>query len=114
MATVKVILHHHPDFDCGPVPFSGASLQINKYCKGTYEQFEWAGMTNVANNDTTSAVHVPSGMSVRAYKDANQQGESHCFAWDYWDLSADTWSDGSPMENSISSVQVFDNGSCIP
>ena len=99
------------DFDCGSIPFGDISLHVDKYCKEGYDRYENAGVFNVGYNDAFSSIHIPSGMSAMVFSDSNQQGQSRCIQWDYWDLSADTWSNGA-MDNSISSVEVFNNGNC--
>ena len=102
-------------FDCGSVPFGGVSTFTDQYCSGTYEQYELPGAFNLsATDDQMTSMHIPSGMSARVYKDTNFSGQNICLSWDYWDFGLDSWLDGSPMNNSISSIEVFDNSNCNP
>ena len=113
-----------PSFACGDdVSLSGAILFEYKNCStmGGSDLFQIleAGKHNLADfgvDNSISAIHLPSddSLSVRLYKDANWTGESYCASWDMWNLEADTWPDGSPMDNTISSIEVFENETCNP
>ena len=111
-----------PSFGCGNnVTLSGAILFEYKNCStaGGSDRLQVlnAGKYSLADlgvDDSISAIHIPSdgSLSVRLYKDANWTGESHCAAWDMWNFELDTWPDGSSMNDSISSIEVFESGDC--
>lgn len=105
-----------PDFDCGSVPFSGVGVFEDKYCKGSYLQLApgFYNLTDLNFNDLTSAVHVPPGTCVEVYEHIDGAGQSSILQWDYWDFSLDTWPSGIGMNDTISSIEVYDNGDCTP
>jgi hypothetical protein len=100
----------------GAVTLDGVVLYSDSNCGGTYVQLLVPGsLYNLGVfgfNDVASSASTRNGMSVMVYKDTNLSGESRCLSWDYWNLYSDTWSDGTSMNESISSMQVFDNTSC--
>jgi hypothetical protein len=99
---------------CGAdVTLGGVVTFDGQDCIGSYEQLLGLGPYNLtALNDQTSSIHIPDGMSVMLYEDLDQGGQGFCTGWDMWNMAIDTWPDGSPMNNTISSIEVFDNATC--
>jgi len=81
-----------------------------------YESITEFGVYNLGLDNQISSIHFPTGkgMSARLYKGPNGTGETICRYTDAWDLSQDRWPDESPMDNSISSIKIFDNLNCQP
>ncbi len=71
----------------------------------------WQNMPASFDNQASS-VRVPSGWSVLAYSGGNRTGSSRCLSWNYNDFSLDQYDDGNPMNDTISSFEVFNTGSC--
>jgi hypothetical protein len=59
-----------------------------------------------------SSVLLRPGWSVRLYKDAGHSGTSKCFTSDDSDFSNDTFEDGSPMNDQVSSLSLYNQTSC--
>lgn len=110
--------------DCSNYSFTGVVLFRDAQCKsdsGSPAQFSGAGfynLTDVGFNDLTKSIYNPSGWSVRIWSDANRGGPTRCVTGSMWDLSVDKYDDGTPIVSgssaTISSVEVFNNGSCTP
>lgn len=111
-----------PSFGCGDVVSSQGIMfysYINCSTAGSIDrlQLDDSGSYNLADfglDDSLSSIHIPQDnvMSVRLFKDANWLGESVCITSDIWSLVSVTWPDGSPMNDSISSVEIFYNADC--
>ncbi|WP_129631603.1 glycoside hydrolase domain-containing protein [Candidatus Oscillochloris fontis] len=65
-------------------------------------------------NDQISSIQLRPGWSVRLYRDANQGGSSVCLVGSDADLSNNTFEDGSPLDNAISSFELFNQANCPP
>ena len=65
-------------------------------------------------NDAASSIELLPGWSSRVYQDENREGASLCLAEDDPDFSDDTFEDGSPLDEQISSFEAFHNTSCTP
>ena len=104
---------------CGNVTDSGVILAQDPYCGGNYEYLNLPGSQNLTTlNEHVSAIRIPpvrsgTGISVMVYKNTNRGGPKACFNGNIEDLSLITWPDGSPMNDSISSFEVFFNEYCL-
>ncbi len=103
-------------FSCNSLPFNEVILFEHISCRGEYEQFLWPGFFNLQSsqfNDKASSINVPSGMSVKIYEHYNGEGQSRCFEQLDSDLRDDTWPDGSTINDTISSIEVFEDENCV-
>lgn len=73
-----------------------------------------AGPANVAStcNDQVSSILLTPGWSVRVYRDANQSGPSRCFTASDPNLTDNTYEDGSAINDTVSSLNLYTQGSC--
>lgn len=79
----------------------------------------WCGMqaegwTNVCTgfDDRASAVRVRAGWSTRLWRDANRQGATVCLAADDPDFADNSFQDGSPLNEQVSSMQIWADTTC--
>ncbi len=63
-------------------------------------------------NEKTSSIQLDSGWSVFVSKDINGAGTHKCIVSSYLDLSGAYYDDGTPMTDTISSVNVFHDTTC--
>lgn len=63
-------------------------------------------------NDQISSILLRSGWSIRVYRDQNQSGPSRCLSGSDSDMSNNTFEDGSPMNDAISSFILYDQTDC--
>jgi murein DD-endopeptidase MepM/ murein hydrolase activator NlpD len=106
------------DYDCGTgVSQTGVTLYRFSDCayrdETDFEEFTTTGTFNLTgvDNDTTS-IHVPTGQSVMLYEGTNQTGESSCTSWDMWYLGGVNWPSQAVMNDTISSIKIFNNTTC--
>jgi hypothetical protein len=66
----------------------------------------------VSCSDLTSAILLRSGWSIRVYRDAGQSGPSACLTASDADLSDNTFADGSPLNDAISSFALYNQSGC--
>jgi hypothetical protein len=110
-------------FGCGSaVSLAGVVLFDHTECAYTtgadHVQFMQPGFYNLADyglDNAVSSVHFLAGTSVKFYEGPAGTGQSYC-RWpeDMWDMSQDLWPDGTPMDNSVSSIEIFANETCSP
>ncbi|MCQ3980508.1 MAG: hypothetical protein DPW09_44430 [Anaerolineae bacterium] len=105
-------------FGAGVVYAAGNPLEV--YNDASYSGM-WcysvsAGPNNIASscNDQMSSVALLSGWSVRLYRDANQSGPSRCFSASDANLTDNTYEDGSPMNDTVSSFILYQQSGCPP
>ena len=65
-------------------------------------------------DENISSVILKSGWSVRLYKDSNLGGTSKCFSANDDDFSNDSFDDGSPLNDQMSSFALYNQSSCPP
>lgn len=63
-------------------------------------------------NDQITSILLRSGWSIRVYRDQNQSGPSRCLNNSDSSLSNNTFEDGSPMNDAISSFTLYDHTDC--
>lgn len=63
-------------------------------------------------NDLISSVLLEPGWSMRVYRDHNQSGPSTCLNGSDNDLTNNTFDDGTPMNDAISSFVLYDEAAC--
>jgi len=99
---------------CDNVPDPGVILAEDATCGGNFE-FLWLPDTKNLTlvNERVSALRVPPGISVMVYKDPDLSGQKACFNGNIESLAQITWPDGSSMNDTISSFEVFFNEYCI-
>lgn len=73
-----------------------------------------AGPANVAStcNDQVSSILLTPGWSMRVYRDANQGDPSRCFTASDPNLTDNTYEDGSAINDTVSSFNLYAQGSC--
>jgi photosystem II stability/assembly factor-like uncharacterized protein len=64
-------------------------------------------------NDQVSSLRVQSGWSLRVFRDINRTGPSVCFVLSDPDLTNDRFDATTPVDNHISSIQVYRNEGCL-
>lgn len=90
------------------------SFYTESDCGGFYEpvyMLTTSGFEDVG--DQISSIHISESLSAKVHRDQYLSGENMCITSDMWDLSQHSWPNGSPMNDSISSAEVFVNDSCI-
>ncbi|HTK03182.1 MAG TPA: M23 family metallopeptidase [Alphaproteobacteria bacterium] len=112
-----------PSFECGSAATqTNITLYEFENCsyvtEANFAQFPNPGVYNLADynlDNKVSSIHFPaSGRSAKLYEGPNKTGESYCLNWDKWYMPLDTWPSGAVMENTISSLEVFDTIACTP
>ena len=63
-------------------------------------------------NDQITSILLRSGWSIRVYRDQNQSGPSRCLNSSDSDMSNNTFENGSPMNDAISSFVLYDHTDC--
>jgi len=110
--------------DCGQVSYTGVILYENTICNrdtnGRTKSF--AAPTNWVDiisdfNDITSSIYIAPGWSVKVFEHSVGAGGGswRCLSGSMWDLGIDYYTNGNTgllINNTISSVQVYQNGSC--
>jgi hypothetical protein len=99
---------------CGEqAPHSGVTFYNFGDCSYLGESdYEKMGTTSglfnlsVLNNKATS-IHLPYGMSVTLYEGPDGTGESWTVNSDMWNMDIDHWPSGLSMNNTISSIEIF-------
>jgi hypothetical protein len=112
-----------PSSNCPVYNEIGITLWDQDDCKGN--GMRWSGETGVVNltgitsgdgshwNDRTESIYVHDGWSVRVWQDADAGLATACITGSKWDLDQDSYDNSSrSMHRDISSIQVFNNGSC--
>lgn len=72
-------------------------------------------LPDVGFNDSISSIYVPSNRSVRVFEHDYGEGSSRCWSQSAWDLSVDYYQSGNTglvIDNTISSIEIFDNTNC--
>jgi hypothetical protein len=94
----KVLLYPDPDF------------------QGTGCGFQSAGQGNVCSgfNDVGSSIRIMPGWSARVWQDSNFGGSSRCITSSDPNFSDNTFENGSPLDNQISSFAAYNQTSCPP
>lgn len=65
-------------------------------------------------NDQISSIQLHVGWSVRLYREVGQSGSNVCLATSDPNLADNTFADGSPLDNAISSFELFNQANCPP
>jgi len=101
---------------CASSPTPAWPLEV--YIDANYSNFrcyssgpESAEIYSTCNDSITSVLLRP-GWSVRFYRDAQQGGPSACFSANDSDLSNNTFSDGSPINDAITSFTLLQQAAC--
>lgn len=113
------------NFTCGTgADFEGIVLFDYMDCAWTnssdFVQLFEPGLYNLEYfnfNDKATSIHFPQdgSMSARLYEDSDGTGQSICrTVYDMWNMAEDLWPDNSPMDNSVSSIEIFPNDTCTP
>lgn len=102
-----------------PVPDHPIQLYINANFDNGYcyiDSENWFNLDGAcaSYNDNVSSLLLQSGWSARLYKDAGLSGSNACLTGTDSDLSNNNYDDGSPMNDSVSSVYLYHQGSCPP
>ncbi|MBN1137910.1 MAG: C39 family peptidase [Anaerolineae bacterium] len=101
---------------CGGSPTPAYPLEV--YNDANYSGswcYSHTSMTaNIASscNDLVSSILLRSGWSIRVYRDVNQGGPSRCLNGSDSNLTDNTFSDGSPMNDAISSFILYSQSNC--
>ncbi len=99
-----VILHRNANYDCGGAGEGSGYVRLDT--PGLYPNVD-AGF-----NDSASSVRVPSGWSVKLYQHENAGGGWACRTGDDPDFWGDLFGNGAPLNDSITSFEVFDTPNC--
>jgi serine protease len=125
-AAVKYVREHTgTGLDCGRVSHTGVIFyedsNCNKDTSGKTKIFtdptNWVSFSDF--NDVTSSIFISPGWSAKVYENTeyNRNGGSwRCITGSMWDLSKDYFTHGNTdqtINNTISSIQVFNNSNCI-
>jgi hypothetical protein len=98
-----------------PIPDHAMQLYADwHFTPDNYCYSDVAGSFNVCSdlNDKVSSVLLAVGWSVRVYKDANISGTSRCISTSDDDFSNDTFEDGSPLNDQMSSLTLYQQPNC--
>jgi hypothetical protein len=109
--------------DCGQVSSDGVILYENPICNR-----DLPGRTKVFSNpttradipdfnDITSSIYIPPGWSIKVFEKslAESGGSWRCLTGSMWDLRVDNYTNGNTslfINDTISSVQVYNNNNC--
>lgn len=103
---------------CPGVLSSSIILFDQSDCIGNTRAFPSVGSRNLSDfgfDNAPRAIYVPSGMSVKVYEHANRDGSSRCISWTMYNLASDYYTSGNTglvIAGTVSSIEVFLNGSC--
>lgn len=113
-AVSSFILYDQPW--CGTSPSPAYPLEVyNAANYSGYQCFSSEAMTaNISSscNDQVASVLLRSGWSMRVYRDQNQNGPNACLNNSDPNLSDNTYEDGSPMNNTVSSFVLYEQSDC--
>jgi hypothetical protein len=100
-----VILYKHANYDCG-----GEASEDGHFIG------ENVGVKNIPSsfNDQASSLRVPSGWSVRLFEHADREGGRVCFSDGDLDLSGNLFDNSVPVNDNISSMEIFSEEICPP
>lgn len=93
-----VILYEHPDYNGSSCALTGEGWA--NFCQGF--------------NDLASSVRVEAGWSTRLYQHSDRGGSSVCFTGNDSNFSDNTFQDGSPLDNQVSSFEAYEQSDCPP
>lgn len=99
-----VILYQHANYDCGGTGEGSGYVRLD--APGVYNN------VGAGFNDHASSVRVPNGWSVKLYQHENGQGGWSCRTGDDPDFWGDQFNNGVPLNDSITSFEVFDTADC--
>ncbi len=91
--------------------FTPSSQQVNLYGQANYAgSIVWSGGTGFSNGPSSNSysMQVPSGWSVKTWRQDNRGGEERCWATSVNNLQDHGW------HNSIQSIEVFSTNVCPP
>ena len=103
--------------NCDSIPYDGVAMYVDISCEGSRLQIYSAGFFNLNNlsfDELISSIHVAPGFSLRVYEHIDKGGQSRCIQSDRQDLRDHDWPNGSSMNDTISSIVIYENGSCAP
>jgi hypothetical protein len=108
-------LYQQPGCPAGPAPVSHPLEVFNDQNYSGW--WCYASAPSVANihvscADRISSLRLQPGWSIRLYRDANQSGPSACLTASDPNLSNNTFSDGSSLNDAISSFALYHQASC--
>ena len=101
--------------EAADVGATGAVLFDEKHCLGNRLDLANPGKYELGNfqfDDITSSIFLEEGWSILMHKDAGQAGNFACWSESPANLGLDHYGDGSVIDNSISSIQIFDVPNC--
>ncbi|MEW5987568.1 MAG: M23 family metallopeptidase [Chloroflexota bacterium] len=78
------------------------------FYRGRTTTFRNPGLYNLSSafNDKLSSIALPAGWTVTVYRDRSGSGPSHTYAANDTDFANDLFSDGSPVDDQISSLLI--------
>lgn len=94
----KILIYADPYYTGGGCGFTGTG----------------AGNTCEGHNDIGSSIRVQPGWSSRVWQHGDFGGSSHCFTSSDQNLADNTFDDGTPMDNQISSFASYAQSPCPP
>jgi hypothetical protein len=101
---------------CGGAPTPAYPLEVyNDPGYGGFQCYSWqAEAANIyaGCNDQISSVLLRAGWSLRVYRDQSQGGSRGCLTGSDDNLADNTFFDGTPMNDAISSFRLYSQGSC--
>lgn len=96
---------------CPGVTDNGVTVFEHAYCEGNAVNFASAGTYNLENTSIshyTSSLYVKWGWSAKLTKG----DQSVCKNWAGWNFAQDQFPNGSPMNDSITDIQVYNSSDC--
>lgn len=103
---------------CSDYSYSGITFFDNAYC-GQQIKLQFSNPSDTINlsnygwDNQASSIYIAEGWSVKVYEQNNASGNTRCVTGNMWDLSLDYYENSSIIMNeSISSIEVFNNSSC--
>jgi hypothetical protein len=99
-----IILYRHANYDCGGQGENVGYMQ--RTAPGDYD------IGSLGINDQPSSIHVPSGWSVRLYRDGGFSGPSACLNRDDSDFADNSYDGGGILNDSVSSFRVYSSLNC--
>lgn len=113
------------DYACGEaVTLPGVVLYDYMTCASASAsdkvQFTELGLYNLEDyyfDNMATSMHLPAdgSLSVRLYEGIDGTGQSVCRQWgDMWNMVDDDYPDETPLDDTVSSIEIFDTNGCVP
>ncbi len=99
-----VILYRHANYDCGGMGENDGYVQ--RTSPGNYD------IGSLGINDQASSIHIPSGWSVKLYREGGFGEPSTCLNGDDSDFGNNSYDGGVGLNDSVSSFRVYDHLNC--